>query len=191
MRAEASIMKETSDVVLLLAGVAAISSETPIPNINDTTMDKISERLTFALDGASLPARALLVNLSARLRKFHSRPRALSFAAGACRFEATRRAKKQTTVRKMTKRAARFTLADISRATRAAKEQGAAAVDILPDGTIRIRIGRHACSARPSPRPKNRHSRLQAVDERDMPKPPFPSFTATGPGTAKASITSS
>jgi|SoimicmetaTmtHPA_FD_contig_31_9601104_length_397_multi_1_in_0_out_0_1 hypothetical protein len=38
------------------------------------------------------------------------------------------------------KTTARFTLADISRATRAAKEQGAAAVDILPDGTIRIRI---------------------------------------------------
>ena len=36
--------------------------------------------------------------------------------------------------------AARFTLADIARATRAAKEQGAAAVDVLPDGTIRIRI---------------------------------------------------
>ena len=38
------------------------------------------------------------------------------------------------------KTAARFTLADVSRATRAAKEQGAAAVDILPDGTIRIRM---------------------------------------------------
>ena len=37
-----------------------LSSETPVPNINDTTMDKISERLTFALDGTSLPARALL-----------------------------------------------------------------------------------------------------------------------------------
>jgi hypothetical protein len=38
------------------------------------------------------------------------------------------------------KTTARFTLADIVRATRAAKEQGAAAVDVLPDGTIRIRI---------------------------------------------------
>ncbi|MGY8663130.1 hypothetical protein Q3C01_12270 [Bradyrhizobium sp. UFLA05-109] len=38
------------------------------------------------------------------------------------------------------KTTARFTLADISRATRAAKEQGAAAVDILRDGTIRIRM---------------------------------------------------
>jgi hypothetical protein len=38
----------------------------------------------------------------------------------------------------MSKTAARFTLADIARATRAAKEQGAEAVEILPDGTIRL-----------------------------------------------------
>jgi hypothetical protein len=40
----------------------------------------------------------------------------------------------------MSKTAARFTLADIARATRAAKEHGAAAVEILPDGTIRLII---------------------------------------------------
>jgi hypothetical protein len=40
----------------------------------------------------------------------------------------------------MSKTAARFSLADISRATRAAKEQGAEAVEILCDGTIRIRL---------------------------------------------------
>jgi hypothetical protein len=40
----------------------------------------------------------------------------------------------------MTKTAARFTLADIARATRAAKEQGAAAVEIKPDGTIKIKL---------------------------------------------------
>ena len=40
----------------------------------------------------------------------------------------------------MSKTAARFTLADIARAVRAAKEQGAAAVEILPDGTIRVVI---------------------------------------------------
>ena len=34
----------------------------------------------------------------------------------------------------------RFTLADVARAIRAAKEQGAAAVEILPDGTIRVII---------------------------------------------------
>lgn len=38
----------------------------------------------------------------------------------------------------MSKTAARFTLADIRRATRAAKEQGAEAVEILTDGTIRV-----------------------------------------------------
>jgi hypothetical protein len=38
----------------------------------------------------------------------------------------------------MSKMAARFTLADIARATRAAKQEGAAAVDVLPNGTIRV-----------------------------------------------------
>ena len=40
----------------------------------------------------------------------------------------------------MSKTAARFTLADVARAIRAAKEQGAEAVEILPDGTIRVII---------------------------------------------------
>ena len=40
----------------------------------------------------------------------------------------------------MSKKAARFTLADVARAIRAAKEQGAEAVEILPDGTIRVII---------------------------------------------------
>ena len=38
----------------------------------------------------------------------------------------------------MSKTASRFTLADIARATRAAKEQGAKAVEVLPNGTIRV-----------------------------------------------------
>jgi hypothetical protein len=50
----------------------------------------------------------------------------------------------------MSKTAARFTLADIARATRAAKEQGAEAVEILPDGTIRVIIMReHKDEAEP------------------------------------------
>jgi hypothetical protein len=69
--AERALVRETSDVVLILAGVAALSSETAVPNINHTTLDKISERINFALDGESLPARGVLVNLSAQLRKFH------------------------------------------------------------------------------------------------------------------------
>ena len=40
----------------------------------------------------------------------------------------------------MSKTAARFTLADVVRAVRAAKELGAAAVEILLDGTIRVVI---------------------------------------------------
>jgi hypothetical protein len=40
----------------------------------------------------------------------------------------------------MSKTAARFTLADVNRTIRAAKEQGVEAVDILPDGTIRVII---------------------------------------------------
>jgi hypothetical protein len=38
----------------------------------------------------------------------------------------------------MSKTAARFTLADISRATRAAKRNGADAIQVAPDGTITI-----------------------------------------------------
>ena len=51
----------------------------------------------------------------------------------------------------MTKTAARFTLADIARATRAAKEQGAEAVEILPNGTIRVIIAgvQHKDEAKP------------------------------------------
>jgi hypothetical protein len=71
MKAESAIIRETSDVVLILAGGAALSSETAVPNINHTTLDKISERIKFALDGEDLPARVVLVNLSAQLRKFH------------------------------------------------------------------------------------------------------------------------
>jgi hypothetical protein len=46
----------------------------------------------------------------------------------------------------MSKTAARFTLADVARATRAAKEQGAEAVEIARDGTIRIIIAESRCS---------------------------------------------
>ena len=63
----------------------------------------------------------------------------------------------------MTKTAARFTFADIARATRAAKEQGAAAVEILPDGTIRVVIdgAQHEAEAKPEPeKPKVRDFKL-------------------------------
>ena len=62
----------------------------------------------------------------------------------------------------MTKTAARFTLADIARATRAAKEQGAEAVEIKPDGTIRVIIsGTHKDEAKPeAEKPKVRDFKL-------------------------------
>jgi hypothetical protein len=41
----------------------------------------------------------------------------------------------------MSRTAARFTQADINRAIRAARQAGAAAVLLLPDGTIRIDLG--------------------------------------------------
>jgi hypothetical protein len=71
-KAERAIIRETSDVVLILAGIAMGFGDKPTPAINDVTADRLSERLMFALDGKSLPARVLLVNLSERLRRFHT-----------------------------------------------------------------------------------------------------------------------
>ena len=60
----------------------------------------------------------------------------------------------------MSKTAARFTLADIARATRAAKEQGAEAVEIRPDGTIVVVIA-HKEEAKPEvEKPKVRDFKL-------------------------------
>lgn len=73
LKAEQALARGTSDVVLILLGVAALNSKRTVPNINHTTLAKISESITFALDGKGLlPARALLVNLSARLSEFHT-----------------------------------------------------------------------------------------------------------------------
>lgn len=38
----------------------------------------------------------------------------------------------------MSRRPARVTQADVARALRAAKREGAAGIDVLPDGTIRV-----------------------------------------------------
>lgn len=40
----------------------------------------------------------------------------------------------------MSRTPARFTQADLARSIRAAKQAGAGAVELLPDGTIRIRL---------------------------------------------------
>jgi hypothetical protein len=61
----------------------------------------------------------------------------------------------------MSKTAARFTLADIARATRAAKEQGAEAVEITPDGTIRLIFhDTHKHEAKPEAEKKVRDFKL-------------------------------
>jgi hypothetical protein len=71
-KAERANVHNTSNVVLILVGVAALNSERAVPNINHSTMAKLAEITAFALDGEGpLPARALLVNLSAQLSKFH------------------------------------------------------------------------------------------------------------------------
>jgi hypothetical protein len=67
-KAEHANQHETSDVVLML-GFNAINSAAP--TVNAMTLDKISQHITLALDGKSLPARGLLVNLSAVMRSFH------------------------------------------------------------------------------------------------------------------------
>ncbi len=63
----------------------------------------------------------------------------------------------------MSKTKARFSLADISRVTRAAREQGAAAVEITPDGVIRVIISdTHKDEAKPdaAEKPKLRDFKL-------------------------------
>jgi len=101
LKADRAIEDESRDVVLILAGVTALSSNTPVPNINHTTLDKMSERMTLALDGKGAPARALLVNLSAQLRKFHDALVGYHLQAEP-RVEAMTRgkSKRQSTVRK-------------------------------------------------------------------------------------------
>ena len=63
----------------------------------------------------------------------------------------------------MSRTAARFTLADIARATRAAKEQGAEAVEITSDGVIKIIFAETHCSGdakRDAEKPKHRDFKL-------------------------------
>lgn len=58
------------------------------------------------------------------------------------------------------RRASRFSLADIVRATRAAKEHGAEAVEIKPDGTIRVVIKVAKEDADPKAEPQFRDFKL-------------------------------
>ena len=70
LRAEKANVRETSDVMLILTGITALATKSPV-GINYTTMDRISERLSL-LDGEGVPARALVLNLSATMRSFHA-----------------------------------------------------------------------------------------------------------------------
>jgi hypothetical protein len=49
----------------------------------------------------------------------------------------------------MSRTPARFTQADVARTIRAAKQAGAGAVELLPDGTIRIRLDEPEKPAQP------------------------------------------
>jgi hypothetical protein len=60
----------------------------------------------------------------------------------------------------MSKTAARFTLADIARATRAARQEGAEAVEIKPDGTIRLLIKVAKDDTHPKAEPQYRDFKL-------------------------------
>jgi hypothetical protein len=77
-KAEHAIEHPTAggDVVLILGGVSLLTHqdnlELAVPNINHTTKARLMARLEFAIDDKSLPARAVMVNLSARLRRFHN-----------------------------------------------------------------------------------------------------------------------
>jgi hypothetical protein len=77
LKAERASVQQTPDVVLFFSGLTAMDGpEEAVPNINHTTMDKLAETLSLAIRGNDerhdLPARALVVNLSAQLRRFHT-----------------------------------------------------------------------------------------------------------------------
>lgn len=52
----------------------------------------------------------------------------------------------------MSRTPARCTQADLARSIRAAKQAGAGAVELLPDGTIRIVLDERKRAARPDPK---------------------------------------
>ena len=71
-QAEEARRNETSDVWLLLAGITEMMErDGAIPVIEVTTTDRL-DVLRMALDDTFVPGRALVINLTARLRKFHA-----------------------------------------------------------------------------------------------------------------------
>jgi hypothetical protein len=70
--AERARFYKTSDVYLLLAGIAAmVERDGSIPVIAATTAERL-DVLRMALDDTKVPGRAIVINLSARLRRFHA-----------------------------------------------------------------------------------------------------------------------
>jgi len=77
LKAARASINGTPDVVLFFFGLTAMDGpEEAVPNINHTIMDKLAETLSLAIRGndelRDLPARAVVVNLSAQLRRFHT-----------------------------------------------------------------------------------------------------------------------
>jgi hypothetical protein len=74
LKAARARMNQTPDVVLILAGISAMDGpEQAILSVGHTTMDKLAQSLALALDGqGNMPSRALILNLSERLSRFHN-----------------------------------------------------------------------------------------------------------------------
>ena len=76
IKAERANINRTPNVVLFMGGLTAMNGpEEAVPNINQTTIDKLSESFALAIRGQEdddPPARALAVNLSAQLARFHT-----------------------------------------------------------------------------------------------------------------------
>jgi hypothetical protein len=70
-QANEALVRGTSDVVLLLAGITQmVQRDGAIPVIEATTADKLDVLRTM-LNDKLVPSRALVINLTARLRRFH------------------------------------------------------------------------------------------------------------------------
>ena len=77
MDAERALVRKTSGVVLILIGLTAMDGpEQAVPSISPTTMDRLAATLSLAIRGKDElhdpPARAMVLNLSATLARFHA-----------------------------------------------------------------------------------------------------------------------
>lgn len=77
LNAARASVRESPEVVLILSSLTALDGpEQSVPNINHTTMDRLAATLSLLIRGEDEqrdpPARALVLNLSAQLRRFHT-----------------------------------------------------------------------------------------------------------------------